>query len=251
MRPLVLIFTCKKYIYRCKDIQETWGHDLKKNNIDYFFVSGDNLDIEPYLNIDFKESYEQLPQKTYITFNRVKDLNYTHFIKTDDDTFFNVISFLKELNSLSNFDYIGKFNKQTSASSKIHYFKCNDSFKIPKRISKFSYAEGGFYILSKKALNYICAQKESTFVNKPTSYKGEDVLVGSILKNKVKSLDIKNNNSEKFNMDLTLFSLHPVDTSIFKQLYKKTFNSQLKILQQNQLLNEYNIRDKFLANLKP
>jgi len=251
MRPLVLIFTCKKYINRCNDILKTWGHDLKKNSIDFVFVSGDMLNIKPFLAIDFNECYEQLPHKTYLTFNKVKALDYTHFIKTDDDTFFNIAPFLKIADDLLQYDYIGKLNKQTSKSTKIHYFKCSDLYKQPKKVSTKVYAEGGFYILSKKALNYICNVEEKKFINTPTTYKGEDVLIGSLLHNKVKTLDIKDKNSELLNMDITPFSLHPVDSSLFYKLQNRTFKSQLKLLQQNEKLNEYNIRDKFLETLKP
>lgn len=249
MRLLVLITTYKKNVGRVKTIQNTWAKRLIEKNIPYYFASGDSLDIDaPLLQLNFKESYEQLPLKTYHLLKDTLNYEYSHIIKTDDDTFLNIDLITKDI---LQFDYIGKFNLPSSAPT-LHYYKCNDEFKVPKKSAKYKYAEGGMYILSKKAVNKILELPESSFINTPENYKGEDVLIGEILSSEeFTKLDLKDVSlSEKLNMDITKdgLSLHPVHNIVMPKIYNINFDRQIEILLENYILNDYNRRDLILKS---
>jgi hypothetical protein len=248
MRLLVFITTYKKNIIRIKAIQNTWAKKLREKNIPYFFISGDNLDIDaPFIHIsEFVESYEQLPLKTYYILKESLKYEYDLLIKTNDDTLLNID--LLDKNILQ-YDYIGKFNDPVYAPT-IHYFKCNEKFRVPKQATKHRYAEGGMYILSKKSVEKIVSVPKNDFINTPENYKGEDVTVGEILKDdEFTKLDIKDKElSKKANMDITKsgFSIHPVHNLLMSKIYNLNFDAQLKILLENPILNDYNRRDIYI-----
>lgn len=227
---------------------QTWIVSVKNHNYDFYFVSGDDIDVPNLIKIDFKESYDQLPLKTYLGLKAIKDFDYTHVVKTDDDTFVNVEELTKHF---KDFDYIGKFNNPSNNSNNIHFFKCSDDFKRLKKPAKYSYAEGGFYILSKKAVDHITSFNEALFYNTPETYRGEDVFIGELLNENFTKIDINTEYSKLYNMDITYngVSLHPVDSNLMKSLYKLPFEFQLKILRENSNLNDYNKRDKYLSQL--
>lgn len=247
MKLLVLITTYRKNVARANTIQNTWAQKLIQNNIPYYFISGDTLDIEaPTITIcDLKESYDQLPLKTYCVLRESLHYDYDYLIKTDDDTFLN-IDLLDE--SILKYDYIGKFNDPSYAPT-VHYFKCSDEFKKPKQASKHKYAEGGMYILSRKAVEKVVSTSKDQFVNTPENYKGEDVMIGNILsEDKFTKLDIKDVElSRKLNMDITKngFSLHPVHAVQMPKIHNLDFDEQIKKLLDMPILNDYNRRDLF------
>jgi len=248
MRPIVLITTCLKNLNRVKAIENTVATVFKKNNVPYFYVTSDLIPSVPLLKISkFNECYEQLPLKTFFALKNIQDMEFTHVIKLDDDTYFD---FKKLDKNVFKYDYIGKFNKIVNCNN-IHYFKCKDEFKVLKEPAKSEYAEGGFYILSKKAVNEILSYKESYFLNTPSNYRGEDVIVGEILKDKnFKKLNLDDTkHSVKLNMDITKngTSLHPIHFSLFKELFcKSKFLDKLHILEKNYAKNDYNKRDIYL-----
>lgn len=250
MKFLVLVFTCKKYFNRLNAINTTWGDQLKQLNIPYYFVSGDE-DIKQFDNSifldNFVECYEQLPLKTFHAFSESLKHSFDFLVKLDDDVYFNIDKFLKL--DIKNFNYIGKFNKPNN-SSNIHFFKCNDQYKKEKSPTEYEYAEGAFYCLSRNYIEKICSFDKKFFINTPETYRGEDVLVGSILRD-AKKLDLNTDYSKKLNMDITMggISLHPVHFSLYKELYKKSFEEQIIILKNNPLKNQYNLRDLYLKNL--
>jgi LmbE family N-acetylglucosaminyl deacetylase len=248
MKLLVLITTYKKNTGRVKTIQNTWAKSLQKKNIPYYFISGDNIDIDaPFIHLkEFTESYEQLPLKTFHILSESLKHDYDLLIKTDDDTFLN-IDLLNE--DILNFDYIGKFNEPKYAPN-IHYYKCSGEFKVPKKAAKYKYAEGGVYILSRKAVQKIVDTPQETFINTPENYKGEDVMVGDLLhEDRFSKLDIKDAHlSKTLNMDVTKngFSFHPVHNIIMPKIYNLNLDEQTKILLENPVLNDYNRRDIYI-----
>jgi hypothetical protein len=250
MKFVCLIFTCKKNFYRIQTLRDTWIKDLEKNNIDYYFVSGDKdiLEYDNHLLLnDFSECYEQLPLKTYKSFKASLNFNFDFLIKLDDDCFFNPNEFLKL--DFSNIDYTGKFN-MPNASKIIHFYKCNDEFKKEKPPTLYEYAEGGFYCLRRACIEEISSLSEDTFINTPENYRGEDVLVGQLLQNKRK-LNLNTDYSKQLNMDITQngISFHPVHMSLMHNLLNKDFNEQILILKDNPYKNEYNLRDLYLKTL--
>jgi len=250
MKLLVFITTYNKNVGRINTIENTWAKKLKEKNIPYFFISGDNLEVNaPTIKLnDFVESYEQLPLKSFHLFKESLNYEYDYILKADDDTFLNI----DLLNGdILKFDYIGKFNNPSNAPN-LHYYKCNDNFKVPKKAAKYKYAEGGMYILSRKAVQKIVELPEKTFINTPENYKGEDVLVGDILHgDDFTKLDIKDVElSKKLNMDITKngLSLHPVHSIIMPKIYNLSFDEQIKKLLENPVLNDYNRRDIYLKS---
>lgn len=250
MKLLTLVFTCKKYINRLPPINNTWGKTLIENNIPYYFVSSD-IEIKEFNNNllleNFTESYDQLPLKTFKALNASLRFDYDYLIKLDDDVFFNTEEFLRT--DYYNFEYIGKFNKPNNNSKNIHFFKCSDEFKKEKQPTIYEYAEGAFYCLKRCCIEKICSLKEDFFINTPETYKGEDVLIGNILRDS-KKLNLYSEESKILNMDITKngISLHPVHQSLFNELYLKSYSDQIKILKENPLKNQYNLRDIYLKN---
>jgi hypothetical protein len=245
MNPVVLITTCKKNINRISCIEASWALTLKNKNIPYYYITSDNLDSVPLLKLkNFVESYEQLPTKTFLALEEISKSNFSHIIKVDDDTF---LDFNKILPHIFEYDYVGKFNEVSDAPT-IHYYKCKDEFRKPKKPAPFVYAEGGFYILSKKAVKQVIERPISEFINTPDNYRGEDVIVGSILSSsEFKKLDLcDKKQSKKYNMDITTnyTSIHPVHHLLMAELYSS--HDKDKILVENAYKNDYNKRDIFL-----
>jgi hypothetical protein len=238
------IYTCAKTAHRCKYLLDTWVQDLIKNNIPFFFVSGDQLnDLPNFLYLEnVQECYEQLPLKTYLAMQKLlQHCDFTHVAKVNDDTYVNVEKFL-QLN-LSNIKYAGKKN-EPSHTPTYHYYKIkNKAFHVPKRDAKNAYAEGSFYILNHEAVKTIVLNNFDAFHNTPETYKGEDVLVGEIMKaHGCNLIDLKDGTSGTTNMDITNqgMSLHPVHYSLMSLIHAKSFEDQLTILVEHPLKNDYN-----------
>lgn len=251
MKLLVLITTYNKNIGRVNTIQSTWANKLLQNNIPYYFISGDDMCTDaPFIHLkQCTESYEQLPLKTFHALNASLNYDYDYLIKVDDDTLLNIDLLTHDI---LQFDYIGKFNTPAYAPN-LHYYKCNDTFKVPKKAAKHKYAEGGMYILSRKAVEKVVSMPQQMFVNTPDSYQGEDVLVGDILHHDAYTkLDIKDDAlSKKLNMDVTRggISLHPVHSILMPKIYNLNMDEQIKKLLENPVLNDYNRRDIYIKNL--
>lgn len=249
MKIIVLIATHKKNLDKCEIINRTYGKDLKNNNIDYFFVSGDNLSFENFIKIDFKESYEQLPLKTFLMLNAVDLKRYNYVVKLNDDTFLDVKKLIN-LN-LKGVDYAGKFNyPRKDINTRIHHYKIKDIlFFKDKKTSQVEWAEGAFYILSKKSVKKILSFKKDYFLNFPENYRGEDEVVGEILKN-MKKINLKDEKlSKELHMDVTCggLSFHPVHNIIFESIYQcNCLETKVQIFKNKYYLNDYFLRDEYL-----
>jgi len=244
---VVLIYTYKNNFYKIKYLKDSWIGKLKEKNIPYYFITGDNFDIdEPYLKIDFSESYEQLPLKTYLALEKSLTVDYKHVVKTDDDIFLNVDKLIGL--DLTNIDYLGKENYPNNLKD-THFYKCKDTeYHLPKLETKYAYAEGGFYILSRKSVEIIVNTPKEVFFNKPSLYRGEDVLVGEILlQNNINLVDYKDNMGSNVKMDITRegLSIHPVHFTLLSKINNLQFKDQINILKSNPYLNDYIKKDIF------
>ena len=246
MDIIILIMTYKKNVNYIKTIEKTWAKNVK---LKYYFVTSDTLDVDvPVIKLKrYTESYEQLPMKTYLTLKYVyENFKFSHIIKVNDDTFLDIEKFKEEY---LKYDYVGKFNTPNN-SPFIHYYKCSDEFRVPKSPTLYPYAQGGFVSLSKYAVKKIISQDKELFINTPLTYKGEDVIIGEILSSNIyKKLDIKDKDSDKYNLDITdnFLSVHPVDYRIMHKLLGKNKVHQKKVLSAFKNLNDYNNRDEFLS----
>ena len=246
MHIIILIMTHNNNINYIKTIAKTWAKNI---NHKYYFVTSDKLDIGvPTIKLKGHiEMYEQLPMKTYLALQHVfKNHKFTHIIKVNDDTFVDMNKFKEAYLA---YDYVGKFNTPGN-NPFVHYYKCSEAFRVPKLPTLNSYAQGGFVVLSRNAVKKIISQHKELFVNTPSTYKGEDVLLGEILSSAVyKKLDIKDAYSDKMNLDITndFLSLHPIDYKIMHKLLGKSNKSIKKILCNSQNLNDNNKRDKFVS----
>jgi len=239
MKLIVLIYTHKNNFFKIKFLKDSWIKDLSKYNISYYFVTGDDLKDEPVIKLNFKECYEQLPLKTFLSLKELYNKEYTHLLKTDDDTFIDVNSLIK-LN-FNDLNYYGR-GVQPNNNIDAHFYKCKDkAYHLPKRKTEFSYAEGGAYILSKKAVDIIASYPENYFLNTPLNYRGEDVIVGELLaKNNILLEDGYNKKvGELLKMDITEISFHPVHFSLLSKLSNLNAEQKIKLLQQNPYLNDY------------
>jgi hypothetical protein len=244
---LILIYTYKNSFFKIKYLKDSWLKKLKENNIPYFFVTGDEFTIdEPLLKIEHNECYEQLPLKTYLALKESLQYNYNYVIKADSDIFLNIDKLLKL--DLTGINYLGKENSPNN-NSDTHFYKCkNKEYCQPKLKTKYPYAQGGFYILSRNAVEIIVKYPNEFFVNRPSAYKGEDVLVGEILHtNNIRLTNFTDPAGSKIKMDITRdgLSLHPVHFTLLSKINNLDFEDQIKILQQTPYLNEYNKKNIF------
>jgi hypothetical protein len=246
---LILIVSHLKNLNKCELINSTYGKQLVENNIPYFFVSGDTLPYKNFIKLDHLESYEQLPIKTFLMLDNIKNKKFDFILKLNDDTLIDVKKLLS-LN-LKNCDYAGKFNNaKNKKGTKIHFYKVKNSFFYKdKKLSDVEWAEGGFYFLNKKAINKILSLKKDYFINTPENYRGEDEIIGSILK-KFTKMNLKDEKlSKELHMDICRYGLsfHPVHTLIFEALHNAaSLNDKIQILKNKYYLNEYFLRDQFL-----
>ena len=246
MPIIILIMTHNNNMNYIKTIAKTWAKNI---NHEYYFVTSDKLDVDvPTIKLKGSiEVYEQLPMKTYVALQHVyKNHKFSHIIKVNDDTFVDMSKFK---DAYLQYDYVGKFNTPGS-NPFVHYYKCSEAFRVPKSPTLHPYAQGGFVVLSRNAVKKIISQPKEQFVNTPSTYKGEDVLLGEILSSAVyKKLDIKDSYSDKMNLDITndFLSLHPIDYKIMHKLLGKCNKSIKKILCNSQNLNDYIKRDKFVS----
>jgi len=145
IQPKILfaIITCPQNSHKQQVLRDTWTREIPKE-ADWVFVQGDG--DEDYFNprehilaLNTEEGYIHLARKTYDLVSYVaRETDYDYVIKIDDDAYVepqNVVDFIKKNIP----DYVGKRNVQQSSSRNI------------------TYAQGGFYILSRKSIETIVA----------------------------------------------------------------------------------------------
>ena len=154
--------------------------------------------------VDCPDNYESLVLKVDESIKWVNEnIEYDYILKTDDDIKFNqdkIKAIYKKIKSL-NIDYTGFFQSSPRTTNKdyysqYHFGKCEDSIINSTPIlcpAMNSYASGGAYFLSKKAvLEYL-----RNFASRSLSVIFEDVITGEIMNN-CKSMNI----SRDFNKEI-------------------------------------------------
>jgi hypothetical protein len=183
---VLLILNCKKYDYKRQTQIKDWIQKIQIRN--WFHIQGD-LDLEDDYHINMEEhlitikisdDYISLPKKVYLAFeiilNRFPETTY--ILKTDDDMNCNIEYFDRVLYLIKDYDYGGfLINIEKDDMSNYHFKRCDDrNLRINR---KSLMANGRFYFLSRKSINYLLENKD-IFYN--STY--EDNTVGYVLSNK-------------------------------------------------------------------
>lgn len=250
----IYITTCDKRIGYAQKIKEM----LRGSPYEYFFVYGkDNTQkVEPSIEVDVKEAYENLPEKTFCLiehfFNKFTD---EKLVKVDDDNFLDVVKLKQYETALE--DYIGYFHNYEQRNwhdSYFHWYKIqNPEYKREKKQFKLDYAEGAMYILSRKACEKVLKDGRGFFKNTPESYLGEDVRVGmSLNDDSIVKKDIKELIPLSYEITKDFMSIHPIGLLMFDKLKDaKTNEEKEEILIRFNYLNENIRREEFLKKIKP
>lgn len=248
-RIILATTTCKRFLYKVDVIRKSWLYnsaDVKH----LFFIGGDveekNNDIVT-LNCD--DSYNFLTQKTRKMFEYcLKYEDFDYIVKTNDDSFVDINKFLATNYELYDYGgYIcskqikfleGKTNEFNYDDLSIH---CNKEFLDGKI---FNYGTGGFYFISKKAVQVCLESKTPGIMAAFDNTSVEDLIVGVLLHNNFKDLKILNlNHKPKINLPYDIctdgLSIHPVHHKIMRDLYNNNFVNQQTILKYKSYLSDY------------
>lgn len=226
-----------------------------EQNVPYAFVYGIECEapIEPFIQVDCKEAYENLPLKTFLLIEHfLLHTNHEYMVKLDDDTFLDVKK-LKMLRLTE--DYIGVFEKpaETLKNTIYHWYKIqNAEYKVQKKvISNLSYAQGACYILSRKAARKIFNKGKEYYINTPTTYLGEDVKVGLVLSEPdIIKKDIKETNYDLFyEIGQNFLFIHPIHFLLYEQMLNTTNEEKKKLLRKKPILNTNYLREVYLNNI--
>lgn len=224
---------------------------FEKTNFEYYFVYGKDQTqkIEPHIEVDCEEKYENLPLKTYYILEHFLQTDHCQMAKVDDDTY---IDFELFDTSLYTKDYTGMFVKYPTdiKSSIYHWYKIHTpEYNIPKRTFDLDYAQGSCYFLNKKAATICYNQGRSFFESTPETYLGEDTKIGMCLnQGDVTKQDLMHNRNLDYETTKELMFIHPIHHVLFdKLLESKTREQKLNILKQYNFLNCNVKREMFLA----
>ncbi len=224
---------------------------FEKTNFEYYFVYGkeQNEKIEPCIEVNCEERYENLPLKTYFILEHFLQTDHSKMAKMDDDTYIDFNLFDPESYTK---DYTGMFvTYPTDIKSSIyHWYKINTpEYKIPKRTFDLDYAQGSCYFLNKKAATICYNKGYSFFKNTPETYLGEDTKIGMCLNQKgVTKQNLMYNESLMYETTKDLMFIHPTHCFLFDKLFQATNKKQkLELLQQYNFLNCNLKREIFLS----
>lgn len=219
----------------------------------FYFVYGKNQTkkVEPYIEVDVVESYENLPLKTYYILEHFLSTAEDYVIKMDDDTY---IDFALFDQTTYNEDYIGMFldYPSTLKSSIFHWYTVdNPEYKIPKKTFDLKYAEGGWYMLSRKAAQICWEKGYSFFDSTPDTYLGEDTKIGMALNcPEITTKDLLYNDGLMYETTKDLMVIHPVHPVLFDKLACSTTKEEkLDWLKRLNCLNLNFKRDIYLNKI--
>ena len=248
----IYITACDKRLNYAKKIKEM----LKDCPYEYFFVygKGNTKKLEPYLEFDFEDSYENLTEKTfYLVDHFYKTFTDDKLLKMNDDTFLDIEK-IKKYESCKE-DYIGFFHSPIpNEYAKIfHWYKIeNPEYKVFKNDITTTYADGSMYIINRNACKKILNCGIDFFKVTPTEYFGEDVKVGLALQDKsIIKKDIKYPAIALYEITEDFMSIHPTNVLMFDKLkIAKTNDEKMKILNQYNFINENLLRIQYLDKIK-
>lgn len=185
---VILIISSPENINERKAIRETWLKNVNTKEVLPLFVIGvsslvaekmnkvneENLIFNDLLLIDLEDSYLNLTNKVLQAFIFIdKEIDFTHVLKVDDDSFVRVPAILEEL-QLKPKDRLywgffdGRANVKTNGKWKEKSWFLCDKY-LP-------YARGGGYILSGDIIHYLAINHDLF-----QFYLSEDVSVGTWL----------------------------------------------------------------------
>ena len=245
----IFITSCDGRLNYAKKVQEM----MKDSPYEYVFVygKGNKHMLDPHIEIDEQEAYENLPSKTYFLVKYfMENHNDSQLLKMNDDTFLDFTKLRQYESAIQDYigffhDYeLGRFNKF------FHWYKVtNPAFKVFKRQVPLKYAEGAMYILSRKACERILQKGREFFRSLPETYLGEDLKVGLTLDcPDIVKWDIKHPNELNYEVTTDFMSIHPVSLLMFDKLKAaKTNEQKMEILRRYCSLNENALRIDFLT----
>jgi len=189
---ILLILNCQAYRHKAKLQKKLWVDNLPCF-IKHFYIIGDETLIDDYmfwedtLYVKCKDDYSSLPIKIISAIKAIsKVYDYKYIFKTDDDQMLVNKNFFKQLcdeliADREKYDYGGFI-----VDVKDHYTEYKSS-QIQKKIklNACKYANGRFYLLSKKSSNHLLSVSHKFY-----DYIYEDYSIGYELSN-VKDLKIK------------------------------------------------------------
>jgi len=250
----IYITSCDKRVGYARKVKDM----LKDSPYEYFFVYGqtNTKKIEPYIEVDVQEAYENLPEKTFCLVEHfMKNFSDEKLVKIDDDNYLDV----KKLGryETSPEDYIGHFHEYKLHDwydPYFHWYKMdNPEYKIAKKQFELNYAEGAVCILSRKACEKILKDGREFFKNTPETYMGEDIRVGMSLNDPfIVKKDIKISTGLTYEITEDFTAIHPVNLLVFDKLMAtKTNEEKAEVLKKYDYLNENHHRLQFLKKVRP
>jgi hypothetical protein len=162
-KMVVGIITCVKNADKIAAIKQTWVKDLRKQQVDYYFIIGDPLltgcKIEKdILYVPCADTYESLLQKVYCFYKYVlENTTYDYVYKVDDDCFVNAE--LLYNTCFWNFNYFGRMVcvEEKELNRTWHFGKCATYTAYTGQYYG-AWCGGGYgYFLSRKAIKEIVA----------------------------------------------------------------------------------------------
>jgi len=246
MRSLLLITVCEtnadRIVNQINHIQQNIECIIEKNITPVLVCGTPGISIPSpdccdVWVLDAEERYTNLYKKIFMMLQKASTLDYDYIIKIDDDTLFNFTEYNTEM---LDGDYIGRMHESYSQNKidiTLPMYNIKKTIQLYPSIfnSEFSFATGDCYILSKKAVDIICAKSSVLNTCKESEYICEDQLIGYILKDESlirKDITLQNEDIETNVLQITekYMSIHPVHTALFSEL------SLLKPKQQAQKL---------------
>jgi len=171
-KMVIGIITCAKNADKIAAIKQTWVKDLRKQQIDYYFIIGDplltNCKIEKdILYVPCADAYESLLQKVYCFYKYVlENTAYDYIYKVDDDCFVNAE--LLYTTCFWNYNYFGRevCVEEEGLNRTWHFGKCTTPIYNHSAYTGQYYGTwcgGGYgYFLSRKAIQEIVSTTFTT-----------------------------------------------------------------------------------------
>lgn len=243
------ITTYSKNIAYARKVKEMF----EKTNFEHYFVYGKSQTekVEPYIEVNCEEKYENLPLKTYFILEHFLQTDHSRMAKMDDDTYIDFNLF--DINSYTK-DYTGMFLRYPTdtKSSIYHWYKIHTpEYNIPKKTFDLNYAQGSCYFLNKKAATICYNKGQSFFNNTPETYLGEDTKIGMCLNQEdITKQDLMFNENLMYETTKDLLFVHPIHLVLFDKLFQTTSKEEkINVLHQYNFLN-CNLKREIFLNKK-
>lgn len=269
MKTILLITASSKHYDRAQNQIKNlnlFNNILEQKNIVPYFLIDTDFDKKliqgfQYIEYNKEDIYTNLYKKLMFGYKHIfNNVEFDFLIKIDDDTYidFNSIN----VDVFKDYDYTGYFivNEPSSGSITINFLSNIESINLypPFCRDLKRYAAGSCYILSKYAvkilINYLFPHNIESF------YINEDQLYGYILQIHnvtVKDISIKTDFTKTNNIFLTDFSMHPVNSIIFKKLIGTSLSQIENTVNRLSIFNtgirntiNSSIKDHIIASIK-